>query len=109
MGQAAAASPGGMVAITGLDFAEVVAVLAPFQERGVLTLAAVNAPTQVAVSGDPDLLGELVSLLASRPDSRVTRLRVSGAWHSLHMAPAREALTREIGEVGRMRQVGQGG
>jgi [acyl-carrier-protein] S-malonyltransferase len=79
MSRAAAASPGAMLAVTGLPLQEVEAVLGGFTGRGELALAAVNAPTQVSVSGDPDLLDDVADELRGRSEVKVTRLRVSGA------------------------------
>ncbi|HUT78953.1 MAG TPA: ACP S-malonyltransferase [Polyangia bacterium] len=88
MGEAATARSGGMLAITGLSLDAVEERIRPLAGRGVLTVATVNAPTQVTLSGDAELLGEAEALLGARPEARVTRLRVSGAWHSAHMEPA---------------------
>jgi [acyl-carrier-protein] S-malonyltransferase len=96
MGEAAAAAPGSMIAVTGLGVEEVEAVLAGFAGRGELALSAVNAPSQVTVSGEPNLLDEVADELGGRQKVWIKRLRVSGAWHSQHMAPAREGFAEAL-------------
>jgi [acyl-carrier-protein] S-malonyltransferase len=96
MGEAAAAAPGSMIAVTGLGPEDVEAVLAGFAGRGELALSAVNAPSQVTVSGDPSLLDEVADALGRLPDVWVTRLRVSGAWHSQHMISARSGFATAL-------------
>jgi [acyl-carrier-protein] S-malonyltransferase len=96
MGAAAAARAGGMLAVTGLAREEVEEGIRPLRGRGVLAVATVNAPVQVTLSGDPDLLGEAEILLGRRPEAKITRLRVSGAWHSAHMEPAAAAFAEAL-------------
>jgi len=99
MGEAADTTAGTMFAVTGLDLALVEEAVARCGERGVVALAAVNAPTQATVSGDPELLDELAAELGALPDSRVTRLRVSGAWHSAHMASAQQGFASALDDL----------
>jgi len=99
MGEAAETAAGAMVAVTGLALAQVEQAVERFRERGVVALAAVNAPSQATVSGDPGLVDELAAELGRIPDARVTRLRVSGAWHSDHMARARDGFAGALGEL----------
>jgi [acyl-carrier-protein] S-malonyltransferase len=96
MDEAATAAAGAMIAVTGLERAQIEEVIAEFAGRGVVALAAVNAPTQATISGEPGLLDQVAAELAGRPDARVTRLRVSGAWHSQQMATAQEQLARAL-------------
>jgi [acyl-carrier-protein] S-malonyltransferase len=96
MGRAAAARAGGMLAVTGLSREAIEEAIRPLAGRGVLAVATVNAPTQVALSGDPELLGAAEGLLGARPEAKVTRLRVSGAWHSAQMEPAAADFARAL-------------
>jgi [acyl-carrier-protein] S-malonyltransferase len=96
MSRAAAKTPGGMIAITGLDREAVFNTVEHMGEKGVVGIAAVNAPSQVTVSGDPELLQQTGKALEKMPGAKVTKLRVSGAWHSRHMVPAVESFKREV-------------
>jgi [acyl-carrier-protein] S-malonyltransferase len=96
MSRAAAKTPGSMIAITGLDREVVFETVEHMGEKGVVSIAAVNAPSQVTVSGDPELLQETGKALEKKPGAKVTKLRVSGAWHSRYMATAVEPFKQEV-------------
>ncbi len=96
MGEAAAATPGGMIAVTGLLVEDVMARVDGFDGAGTMASAAVNAPRQLTVSGDEDLLAALGEELKATDGARATTLRVSGAWHSDHMSPAVAPFTRAL-------------
>ena len=99
MHEAAAASPGAMVAASGLSFeAAAAAIAAQSAEDGVLAIAAVNAPSQITVSGDKDRVEAFAASVVS-PAVRTTMLRVSGAWHSPHMVPAVPELAETFGAL----------
>ncbi|GAB1818703.1 type I polyketide synthase [Herbidospora sp. RD11066] len=59
-----------------------------------VSLAAVNGPSSVVVSGDEDAVDAVVESWRAR-NRRVRRLRVSHAFHSAHMDP----MLAELGEV----------
>jgi [acyl-carrier-protein] S-malonyltransferase len=88
MSEAASRAPGGMIAVTGVTADKLFDAVEPLKKNGVISIAAVNAPSQVTISGDQKLLDELAGNLARWPGTRVSRLRVSGAWHSEYMKPA---------------------
>jgi [acyl-carrier-protein] S-malonyltransferase len=99
MSEAAAEQDGAMVAVSGSPIAEVEATASPYLEAGTLVLAAVNAPSQLTLSGDADAVDAFSSALLKKSGFKVTRLRVSGAWHSHHMndaLPLFRAAVREI-------------
>ena len=99
MGAAAAAKPGGMAAVSGASLETVERALAEATlSGGTLVIGAVNAPAQVTVSGDKALVEAFVKS-DIRHYARVTPLRVSGAWHSPHMAEAAGAFEHLIGEA----------
>ena len=85
------AGDGGMVSVaTTAD--EVTATISRWDGR--VSLAAINGPTAVVVSGDSAALDELVAHYQGR-DVRVRRVPVDYASHSAHVEPLRERL-REL-------------
>ncbi|CAM3780890.1 [acyl-carrier-protein] S-malonyltransferase [Micrococcus flavus] len=90
MAEAAAATPTGMAAVVGGDQDE---VLAAIQGAG-LTPANVNGGGQVVAAGTQEQL----MALAGRPPARarVIPLKVAGAFHTEHMAPAVDALREHV-------------
>ncbi len=82
---------GAMAAVRASE-REVVESLSGFEDR--LALAAVNAPSAVVVSGDETVLGEWEAAFGAGANGggkpKVTRLRVSNAFHSVLMDPMLE-------------------
>jgi [acyl-carrier-protein] S-malonyltransferase len=86
MAAASAVAPTGMSAVLGGDPAEVAQTL----ERHGLTAANANGAGQVVAAGTAE---QLAALSADPPaKARVIPLQVAGAFHTVHMAPAVEAL-----------------
>ncbi|MFI5833581.1 type I polyketide synthase [Micromonospora sp. NPDC051300] len=85
------AGDGGMVSVA-TTAEEVTATIGRWDGR--VSLAAVNGPTAVVVSGDSAALDELVAHYQGR-DVRVRRVPVDYASHSAHVEPLRERL-REL-------------
>ncbi|MBA0049987.1 ACP S-malonyltransferase [Streptomyces sp. AJS327] len=93
MARAAAVTDTGMSAVLGGDPAEVAAHL----ERLGLTPANMNGAGQVVAAGTTEALAALAE---DRPEkSRVRPLKVAGAFHTRHMAPAVEAMRSEVADV----------
>ncbi|NEC07932.1 SDR family NAD(P)-dependent oxidoreductase, partial [Streptomyces sp. SID7909] len=88
----AARAGGAMLAIAAPE-----ADVAPELVEGV-SLAAVNGPAAVVVSGDADAVGVLEELFRSR-GVKVKRLTVSHAFHSAHMDTALAEFEQEIGSL----------
>jgi [acyl-carrier-protein] S-malonyltransferase len=85
--------PTGMTAVLGGDEA---AVLAAIAETG-LTPANVNAAGQIVAGGT---LEQLAEFAANPPaGARLRPLRVAGAFHTKHMAPAVDALERAAAQT----------
>uniref|UniRef100_UPI00117C0F3D acyltransferase domain-containing protein n=1 Tax=Streptomyces griseiscabiei TaxID=2993540 RepID=UPI00117C0F3D len=76
-------APGAMAAVRG-DEDSVAAVVA--ESSGTLTVAAVNSPTQVVLSGGTDAVDRAVAALTARGVA-ARRLRVSHAFHSPMVNP----------------------
>ncbi|MGP5227012.1 MULTISPECIES: ACP S-malonyltransferase [Arthrobacter] len=82
MAEAAAVTPTGMAAVLGGDPEEVAATLAAFG----LTAANANGGGQTVAAGTRE---QIDALVASPPaKARVMPLKVAGAFHTKHMAPA---------------------
>ncbi len=75
---------GGAMLAVSLSEADTVALLTGYGDRA--SIAAVNGPDSVVVSGDVDAVDELERLLANR-GRKTTRLRVGHAFHSARMEP----------------------
>ncbi|MDP9110014.1 MAG: ACP S-malonyltransferase, partial [Candidatus Eremiobacteraeota bacterium] len=98
MQYAAELAPGGMSAILGLEASAVRAVV---EETRVVTgkrvqLANFNSPTQIVISGDLDGVRAAGDAMLAAGAKRVVPLNVSGAWHSLLMAPALDRFTAAV-------------
>lgn len=93
MREAGLARPGAMAAVLGLATEAVETACAESStDSSVVVAANLNSPDQTVISGDPEAVavaGEACRVLGAR---RVIALKVSGAFHSPLMAPAREGL-----------------
>ncbi len=80
---------GGMAAIVGLSSTQVKQVL---RERGLqsLDLANLNSPTQIVVSGPAADIERAQPIFEEAGARLVVHLKVSGAFHSRYMRPARD-------------------
>jgi [acyl-carrier-protein] S-malonyltransferase len=93
MAKAAAAEATGMTAVLGGDQDEVLAALA---EQG-LTPANVNGAGQIVAAGT---MAQLDALAAAPPaGARLRPLSVAGAFHTVHMTPAVDALREAAASV----------
>lgn len=94
MQAAAEEHPGTMAAVLGLDDDQV--ELACVATEGDVWVANFNAPGQVVIAGEGEAVtraGEAARRLGAK---RVLALPVSGAFHTPHMAPARDRLEKAI-------------
>ncbi|WP_328615514.1 SDR family NAD(P)-dependent oxidoreductase [Amycolatopsis sp. NBC_00355] len=85
----------GMVSVP-LPEADVVALLAGWGDR--VSVAAVNGPRSVAVSGDPDALRELVAACALR-DVRAREIPIDYASHSRHVERLHDRLVAALAPI----------
>lgn len=87
--------PGGMAAILGLGQEEVEEVCSLVKEDRTLSLANLNCPGQIVISGEEEVLKKAMDLAKERGAGRVVRLNVSGAFHS----PLMENAAKRFSEV----------
>ncbi|GAA4818271.1 malonyl CoA-acyl carrier protein transacylase [Tomitella cavernea] len=93
MARACAIEPTGMTALLGGDEAEVLARLAELD----LTPANRNANGQIVAAGTRAALDELAAAPPAR--ARLRPLAVAGAFHTRHMAPARDAFAQVAAQI----------
>jgi [acyl-carrier-protein] S-malonyltransferase len=87
---------GGMVAVIGLERAQVGAVVASLDLGDDLVVANDNAPGQVVISGTPAALAVAVEPMRSAGARRSISLNVSGPFHSPHMAAVGKELASAL-------------
>jgi [acyl-carrier-protein] S-malonyltransferase len=98
MQAAADATPSGMVSILGMDLAGVEDLCRAVRDQGVLQVANLLCPGNVAVSGEQAAC-EAVVRLAEAKGTRSIRLAVAGAFHTDIMKPADQALAAALKKV----------
>lgn len=91
--------PSTMASIVGLSLDAVKEICASLQDRGVLDVANLNSPGQIAVSGSVAAVEAAMAEAEKRGAQKVVRLQVSGAFHSRLMKPAEEALREAVASV----------
>lgn len=99
MQAAAEAAPGGMVALVGADEAQAAALCAAAAQGEVLTVANLNSPGQVVISGARGACVRALELAKQHGIRRAMSLAVAGAFHSPLMQPAAERLRAALAAV----------
>ena len=85
--------PGTMAAVLGLPTKDVEAACDEASQPASVAVAAnINAPDQTVISGDPDAVSRAGEACKKRGAKRVIPLKVSGAFHSPLMGPAKTQL-----------------
>lgn len=95
MQEAAEQTESGMLSLIGADEALAEEICQKARGQEVLTLANLNCPGQVVISGNKAAL-ERAKPLAEDRGLRLVALSVAGAFHSPLMAPAADALSRAL-------------
>ncbi len=95
MQQAADERPGAMAALLGLDEEAVAAIC---RETGA-EVCNLNAPGQTVIGGTAEAVDAAMALALERGAQRGVRLKVSGAFHTSHMASAAEGMQRAVAEA----------
>jgi len=94
MHEAGSVSPGGMVAVLGLDEEAVMEVCLSTGTE----ISNINCPGQIVVSGAEEKLTKFRRLAEEKGARRLIPLKVSGAFHSQLMQPACDGLKNAIPE-----------
>ncbi|MCO5215660.1 MAG: ACP S-malonyltransferase [Thermomicrobiales bacterium] len=92
MADAGAVRPGAMAAVLGLDDDKLAELVNEAARGDVLTMANLNCPGQIVVSGEVAPMDRFEELAKAAGARRVARLPISIASHSDLMAPAAEQL-----------------
>jgi len=95
MQEACDATRGGMAAIIGLDEAPTCEVCA----EASVTLANLNCPGQLVISGEAEKISKAVELAKAKGAKRAIPLPVAGAYHSPLMSSAQSKLQNELAKI----------
>jgi [acyl-carrier-protein] S-malonyltransferase len=95
MEEAAAAHPGAMVAVLGLEGSEVQALARDFG----LEVANYNAPGQTVLSGERSRIESLAACLQKKRGAKAVVLSVSGAFHSSAMKGVEQKLAEALAKT----------
>ena len=99
MQDCAEASPGGMVAVLGLEREAVAALCDACREDGILQVANVLCPGNIVASGSLAACERLEAAAAAAGAMKCVRLEVAGAFHTPLMQPAVERLAAALAGV----------
>jgi [acyl-carrier-protein] S-malonyltransferase len=99
MQAASEAKPSGMLALAGASVEQAEALAAVGAPHGICSVANVNAPGQVVLSGEHPALDAAAAAAKEHGVRRAVKLTVAGAFHSECMRPAAERLAQALAEV----------
>jgi [acyl-carrier-protein] S-malonyltransferase len=99
MGEIGDERPGAMAAIIGLDADKLRALCEQASDAGMVTLANINSPTQIVVSGEKDGVVRLMELAEEGGATRVVKLQVAAAFHSELMKPVQDQMAEAVRDV----------
>lgn len=99
MATAGEKAAGTMAAIMGATHEQIDTICHQAAAEGVVVPANLNAPGQVVISGDRGAIDRAVEIAKELGIRRAIKLKVSGAFHSSLMAPARPALQAALEAV----------
>ncbi len=91
--------PGAMAAIIGLPQDQLEALCEQASADGLVSVANLNSPTQIVVSGEESGVVALLALAEQAGAKRAIRLQVGAAFHSELMVPVYERLTQTLDGV----------
>ena len=99
MGEIGDERPGAMAAVIGLDADKLGTLCEEAAAAGMVTLANINSPTQIVVSGEEDGVAKLMELAEEAGAARVVKLQVAAAFHSELMKPVQEQMAEAVRDV----------
>ncbi len=99
MQRASEALPSSMTSLIGASVEQAEALAAVGRARGICSIANLNAPGQIVLSGELAALDEVERAAQGLGIKRAVRLTVAGGFHSECMRPAADELVRALSEV----------
>ena len=99
MQQAGDQRPGTMASVIGLEREQVQDAVTQAAGAGIVAAANFNSPGQVVVSGEEKAVNRVCEIVKEMGCKRAIKLRVSGAFHSPLMQPARDKLAKRLEAV----------
>jgi [acyl-carrier-protein] S-malonyltransferase len=99
MGEIQSERPGAMAAVIGLDPDELTDLCNQSSAAGIVSLANLNSPTQIVVSGEEPAVERLMALAEEAGATRVVRLQVGAAFHSQLMEPVQAKMAKAMEDV----------
>ena len=99
MDMAGKLNSGTMAAIVGLDEKDVQLICSTYKGKGLVVIANYNSPKQIVISGTKDAIFKTMEKAKTLGARLAIELKVSGAFHSPLMEPAREALNRIVESI----------
>jgi len=99
MQEACVRHPGTMASVLGLEEADCRSACEAVKSKGVVTVANLNSPGQVVISGETAAVEEASRILKEKGAKRVIALQVAGAFHSPLMEDAVHGLKKALEAV----------
>ena len=99
MQEASNATPSGMTSVIGTEYDVVKESCDEASKAGIVSIANLNTPGQIVISGELSALEEAARILKGRGVRRLIPLKVAGAFHSEVMRPAAEKLREVLSSV----------
>ena len=90
---------GTMAAIVGLEEKEIKLICSSYKGNGLVVIANHNSPKQIVVSGTSDAIIETIEKAKNKGARLALELKVSGAFHSPLMHPAKDALAKILDTI----------
>jgi [acyl-carrier-protein] S-malonyltransferase len=91
--------PGAMAAVIGLSDERLAELCAQASDGETVSLANLNSPTQIVVSGEDAAVERVMALAEEAGASRVVRLQVGAAFHSKLMEPVQTRMAEAMADV----------
>jgi [acyl-carrier-protein] S-malonyltransferase len=91
--------PGAMAAIMGLEADRLGELCGQAADAGSVSLANLNSPSQIVVSGDDAAVDRLIELASEAGAARTVKLQVGAAFHSEMMKPVQAKLAEQMADI----------
>lgn len=99
MYEAATKYRGKMIAVMNVDFEDIEKTLNAHRKYGTIAIGNYNSNSQFVITGDYETVAGYEQQIRKISGARVVDLKQQGAWHSHHMAEAKERFKKEIAKV----------